>query len=467
MNPRELLQRAERARARTAAKAAARRQVVRDVPRSGEILLYASAAAFFSLVLLAPFMLIVEVSADQVQLTGEGSSARQVGYLIILAASIFAALRFGEGWRALLLPWPMLLALGWCWLSLAWAVNPDIGVRRLVLTTIAVWNTFIIVQTAGYERTMNVLRALFVVLLAINFITVLVDPAVGIHLAKPNGLGNALIGNWRGLMGHKNVAGAVCALTVILFMLDGKRINTVLRIAVIVAAGFFLFKAQSKTSAGMLPIALICAWIFQSYDEKIRKFAIPLIMFFTALGWFLYSSYTSVVLANYLNPNFFTGRGQIWSAMLRYAGDNLTYGSGFGSFWNVGADSPIYEYGQGWISGLATGHNGYLDLLVSVGLPGLLIIVFATIIWPIWRLLVSRILPERGAVAVAFLLFCMGHNITESGLLERDAIVGVIMMIAVAIAQNWERIGVPVVQKASGADVFAILARRRADEQTA
>ena len=65
MNPRELLQRAERARARAAAKAATRRQVVREVPRSGEILLYASAAAFFSLVLLAPFMLIVEVSVTR------------------------------------------------------------------------------------------------------------------------------------------------------------------------------------------------------------------------------------------------------------------------------------------------------------------------------------------------------------------------------------------------------------------
>jgi len=45
-------------------------------------------------------------------------------------------------------------------------------------------------------------------------------------------------------------------------------------------------------------------------------------------------------------------------------------------------------------------------------------------------------------------------------LLERDALVGVMMIVAVAIAQNWEQAGA-VAKKMSGSDLFTSLAQRR------
>lgn len=437
------------------------RQSAAPASARGDRLLYIAGTAFFAMILLAPAMVVREVAAGNIDYSGQGSTVRQIGYVLILGFSIFAAMRQGPGARSLILPWPLMVALAWCWLSLTWAINPGVGVRRLVLMTIVVWNTFIIMQSAGYERTIRILRVLFVLMLLAGYITVLAAPSVGIHLMLDSDIQLTVVGNWRGLMGHKNIAGAACAVTIMLFLYDAKAIKTWIRAVVIALAAFFLYMAQSKTSAGMLGIALLCGWIFQRYDQRIRNFAIPVIMLLTAVGWFFYSTYQTFVFDNLLNPKFFTGRGFIWDAMLRYASENLLLGAGYGSFWDAGTDSPIYDYGQGFVKTAGSGHNGYLDLLVSVGLPGMVLVVFAAVVWPIWKLLSSRITPQRGAMAVALLLFCMGHNVTESSLLERDTLIGVIMMIAVAIAQNWEQVGIKPAQKMSGAELFAALSQRR------
>lgn len=423
-------------------------------------LLYIAGFAFFAMILLAPAMVVREVAAGDISGSGEGSAVRQIGYVGILAFSIFAAIKQGPGAKALIMPWPLLAALAWCWLSLTWAINPGVAVRRLVLMTIVVWNTFIVMQAAGYERTIKILRILFVAALVGDYLVVALYPPMGVHMMLDGDIQLTVVGNWRGLMGHKNIAGAACAITILLFLYDTKQIKPWIRWAVIAAAAFFLFKAQSKTSAGMLGIAILCGWIFQRYDERIRSFAIPMIMFLTAAGWFFYSTYQSFVFENLLNPKFFTGRGFIWDAMIRYASENILLGAGYGSFWDAGQDSPIYDYGQGFVKTAGSGHNGYLDLLVSIGLPGMLLVIFAAVIWPAWKLLASRITPQRGALAVAMLLFCMGHNVTESSLLERDTLIGVMMMIAVAIAQNWEQVGT-VTRKISGSDIFAALSQRR------
>lgn len=423
--------------------------------------LYAAAAAFFTMILLAPNMLVTASASGDAGNTGEGSVLRQVAYLLILGTSIVAAIRQGNGAKSLIMPWPILLVLGWCWLSLAWAVSPGIGARRLALTTVIAWNTFIIVQSAGYDRTIAVLRVAFVGALLGSYAVVALNPSLGVHEMLDGDINTALIGNWRGLLGHKNIAGAGCAMTILLFVFDGKQINRWVRWAVIAAAAYFLFRSQSKTSAGMLGITLICGWIFMRYDDKVRAFAIPLIMFLTAIFWFLTSVYQTFVTENFLNPKFFTGRGFIWDAMLRYSADHLMLGAGFGSFWQIGTSSPVLDYAKGFVATVATGHNGYLDLLVTIGLPGLLLVVLAAIVWPIWRLLASRIVPERGALAIALLLFGIGHNITESSLLERDALVGVMMLIAIAFAQNWEMVGAQGGKKVGGGDIFAALAQRR------
>jgi O-antigen ligase len=129
-----------------------------------------------------------------------------------------------------------------------------------------------------------------------------------------------------------------------------------------------------------------------------------------------------------------TGRVQIWPSMVGYATDHPITGAGYGSFWNIGPSSPVYQYGRNWVAELSNGHNGYLDLLVGIGLPGLILVVAATMIIPVFKLLANTSLArERGALLIALLVFCAGHNMTETSLFERDTIIQVFLMLAVAL----------------------------------
>jgi O-antigen ligase len=387
--------------------------------------------AVIAMVMLGPLMTIVEGGGS-----GEGSVTRQILYLLILGLTIYAIRPTATPRSLVAFTWPLLLAFVWCWASLTWAIDPNVAVRRVFLTTLVAWMVFSLVRHGGYQLNVTILRYALLVSILISYLFVFLDPPIGMHLMLDSDMPTALIGNWRGFLGHKNFAGAVSALCIIMFLFDAKRVRPVVRILVIIVAGYFLFRSQSKTSAGMLVLASLGGIIFETVNLKLRRYLIPMLTIGGSAIWFLTSAYADMVQSNFLNPTAFTGRGQIWSALLRYAADHPLLGAGFGSFWNIEAGSPVFSYGQGYVTTITVGHSGYLDQLVTVGVPGLLLMVFAMAVWPLSKLLIStQIAKGQGALVSAMLMFCIGHNITESGLFERDGIVSTMFFFAAAFAQ--------------------------------
>ncbi len=387
--------------------------------------------ALIALVMLGPLMTIVEGSA-----AGEGSSDRQIGYLLILGLTIYAILPTATPRSLVAFTWPLLIAFAWCWISLTWAIDPGVAFRRVLLTTLVAWMVFALVRHAGYQLSADILRYSLLAAVLISYLVVRVDPPIGIHLVTEPGIATSLIGNWRGFLGHKNFAGAVCALCLIMFLFDAKHVRSAIRIFAIAVAGYFLFRSQSKTSAGMLVLASTGGLIFELVSIRLRRYLIPILTIGGSAIWFLVSAYGDMVQSNFLSPKAFTGRGQIWSTLLNYSADHPLLGAGFGSFWNIQKSSPVFEYGQGYVTIIFVGHSGYIDQLVTVGIPGVLMMIFAMAVWPLAKLLVSQQIPKgQGALISAMLMFCIGHNITESGLFERDGIVSTMFFFAVAFAQ--------------------------------
>jgi O-antigen ligase len=413
--------------------------------------------ALISLVMLGPVMTNVEGGNG-----GDGSTVRQIGYLAILAGTIFAIRPSASPKSLIAFTWPMLLALAWCWLSVSWALDPGTAFRRVFLTTLVAWMVFGLVRHGGYQLNVDLLRYSLLATVLISYLVVVLDPVIGVHTGGED-MATALIGNWRGFLGHKNFAGAVCALCIIMFLFDAKRIRPTIRIFAVLVAGYFLFKSQSKTSGGMVVLASIGGIVFETVSIRLRRYIIPILMIVGSVFWFLTSAYADMVQSNFLQPKAFTGRGQIWGALLNYASDHPLLGAGFGSFWNIEANSPVFEYGQGYVTKITVGHSGYIDQLVTVGIPGVLLMVFAMAVWPLAKLLASEdVAKGRGALISAMLMFCIGHNITESGLFERDGIVSTIFFFAVALAHYCtmdDKRTAPV--KQAGDDVMRELRRRK------
>lgn len=366
------------------------------------------------------------------------SSIRPYGYIIALLLTAYGARNTFDSWTQYLVPYPIMITLLWCWASTLWAIDPDNSLKRIFLTTDVILTTFWLTRAMGGTSFLMLLRAAMVVLLVANFLAVLVAPDLGIHPPEDNKAYTIFGGMWRGLMAHKNFAGAACALTIVLFAFDCRDWPAKYRLLIVFFSAIFLYASQSKTSMGMTLVALLSGYVLEKSSGRMRVFLIFGVLIATVLFYILTAIYADALKVELLGPTAFTGRGQIWRMLLNYSSDHPLLGAGFESFWNIGPESPVYQYGLGFTTKVTVGHNGYLDLLVTIGYVGLALAIFSMMLVPLGQVLLSsKSVTRRSSLVGALLTFCIGHNFTESSLYERDALVGVFLVVAAALASDF------------------------------
>lgn len=402
----------------------------------------AEAAKWTDWVGIAGFAILLLLTILGPSMTSENygiqSQIRTYGYVVVLALAVVGLEPWRKPERLLVVPLPLLLALGWCWLSIGWAIEPMVGIRRLVLTTIVLWSIFALVRKLGLERAVLAVRVVLVVALVANFATVIVDPTTGVHQALPDNVEGDLTGAWRGIMIQKNYAGLTSAMAILLFVFNAKAIHVAIRAAVIAGGAVFLFFSESETSQIMCVASLVFGGAFElvarakGRDQLAPPASAWVLLVIPALLFASMAIDDTRWLEMLADPSGFTGRTQIWTALIKFYADYPLLGAGYGSFWDLGPDGPIFRYAKGWVTAISQGHNGYLELLVTIGLPGTLVVLFATMVWPVQRLLRGGDHPVR-PLAAAMLLFCLGHNLTEAMLFDRDSLSQVFLMIALAL----------------------------------
>lgn len=409
-------------------------QTERRGSRTRKDLLLIVVFLFFLLILFEP-LLAIGLGENPTAMTGEGSILRQLNYLLAAGLILFALKPLENYQRLLAIPLPLLIGLAYCWLSLIWAIEPMIAMRRLLLTSLIMWIVFASLRQLKFGEVIFILRWATAIVLVVNYVTVLAFPAYGIH--QGNAFGEmSLAGDWRGILQHKNLAGVTCAFTLIIFAFDRGKMPRWLQIAVIVAATYFLYQSNSKTSFGLGLGAIAIGFVFLRYKWKYRGVILIALCLLAITATVLSGMYQNPLLQKLDDPTAFTGRTMIWQALLSYIAEHPFLGSGYGSFWNIGASSPIYSYASGELTEVPNGHNGFLDLAAQLGLPGLALIVCVAVIYPLNKLLVSPLVTgQRGAMLIGLFLFCVGHNATESTLFDRDMLVWVMFMTSMALSQ--------------------------------
>jgi O-antigen ligase len=432
-----------------------RRRLTQDVPAlvliaarrlySGSNAALRNRVAILTLALIL-YTVIIGTKPLQIKVSSaaavDGDPVRQIIYLGVTALLMWASQVHRKPAR--LVPFPILISLLllWCLVSISWSAVPGIAVRRLLLTFIVMWSIFRSVDEVGYARTVTVLRIGLAAALLANFLAVALSP-VAVHqvneLADPK-----LVGNWRGFLPHKNWAGPLCSVTIILFLFDTRLLVGRYRIAqvlILLGSGFFLYKTQSKTSMSLLGVSMAVGFLFQRYNPKYRVFLVPVVASLAMAAAVFVNAHRDKLLAPFWGSDrtVLTGRVDIWPLLIDYWTDH-PLGAGFGSFWKVGPDSPINHYTDSWVAGVGNGHNGYLDLLVTIGWPGLILAVLATVISPLCRLMMSvKVSRAARGMLMALLIFCVAQNGTETSLLDRDMLMQVFFMLSVALIYEASR----------------------------
>jgi exopolysaccharide production protein ExoQ len=179
--------------------------------RLAVILSLISFTLLFALALLTPF---IEMSGAVAE---EHRPFRLYAYgLLLLLQLILLPVR---GWSQSLriVGTPVAGVLIWFCVSIVWADHFTLASRRTFLVCLIYFGVLSAVADLGYQRSLAVFRLLLVIALALNFTVVLAFPDFG---TQPWDTFNL----WRGFMAHKNIAGMICAMTILAFSFDAAKI---------------------------------------------------------------------------------------------------------------------------------------------------------------------------------------------------------------------------------------------------
>jgi exopolysaccharide production protein ExoQ len=361
---------------------------------------------------------------------------RQISFTAIFLMAVIAA-----AWRrpVLLLqavPLGIMALLGWCLLSAIWSDAGAVVFRRAILIAEVTTAALLGMAMLGPERAFSRLRLVLVIVLVVNWIAIPIIPTA-VHL--PGELDPKLVGNWRGLYDQKNVAGAVCALTVLQFLFPGMRERRWSDGVVIAAALVFLYFTRSKTSLALLPVAALFAAAYRAgWKNGLDRAVLAAIALLAIGGFATFLALNSEMIGRIMSdPDAFTGRTEIWKADLAYLKDHFFLGAGYASVFSTGLQSPLlpYLHGRNWVAQVSNSHNGYLDIFLGLGAIGFVLALTALLIQPFrkfWPLTHDR----AKAGYFALFIFVVLHNFTEADFLAADGVLWLaFLMVLGAIRQ--------------------------------
>lgn len=342
--------------------------------------------------------------------------------LLAAVAVLFAARTDAPALKTLVTPLHLCL-VGWLLINIVLSESRGVSMQRFVLLVSMTSLAVLLPLLPPTQRSFNLcLGAAALVLLALCYLGVLLAPQYSIHTAldvtEPQ-----LAGDWRGSFGHKNIASPVMTILVYVGIYLSAVGSFVMGPVIAVLAGLFLIFTGGKTSSVLcLAVYVLASLVYVTPSLWLKRIIcfVPLIaMNLLTVGSVLSAGLGAMTRLLPLDPTF-TGRSAIWEFALAAVAEKPIVGHGYAAFWD---DVTARQTAQGaeWATSAAHSHNSYLDLAVSIGLPGLLLVIMVFVLAPLGNFQSAQAHSRSGALAKLFLtvwLFGLYYGTTETFLLE-------------------------------------------------
>nr|WP_249152863.1 O-antigen ligase [Bradyrhizobium diazoefficiens] len=356
--------------------------------------------------------------------------------LLAAIAVLFVAATDGPALKSLVTPLHLCL-VGWLIISIVLSESRGVSIQRFVLLASVTSLAVVLPLLPPTQRSFNMcLGAAALVLLALCYLGVFLAPQYSIHtaldIAEPQ-----LAGDWRGSFGHKNVASPVMTILVYVGIYLSAVGSFVMGPVIAALAGIFLIFTGGKTSSVLcLAIYALASLVYVTPGLWLKRIMcfVPLIaMNLLTVGSVLSPALGAMTRLLPLDPTF-TGRSAIWEFALAAVAEKPMIGHGYAAFWD---DVTARQTTQGaeWATSAAHSHNSYLDLVVTIGLPGLLLVILVFVLAPLGNFHAAQAHNRSGALAKLFLtvwLFGLYYGATETFLLERQNPIWFLFALAVA-----------------------------------
>ncbi len=404
-----------------------------DAPSLGIVLLFAASAYVVFGWALAFGGFGSSGGSGEAEQLSQSNVANQLIWISLSAAGLVVVVtRFLRGaMPALTTSLFFLLAyLALAFLSMSWALAPDISLRRAFQQILIV---LVFTGLTMFVRDkVRVLNAVFLVFAIAILLNTLLFPVI------PTGpLGYA------GIHAQKNTLGAIAALCLIFsisYFLSAGASYKIFTAGIGLLSAGLLVVSQSKTSLGL---AIICPLLAAGIVVLSRMFRTSFIIamaVIAAIGVLMFLVIVEVLQLStedisllLFNDTTFTGRTIIWNYVLNFFDQKPWLGWGYQSFWAIGTDAPNLK-ADNFISGLNQSHNGYLDILLETGIVGFVVVL--GFLLSLCKA-IDRAWSERADVAILLLsltLFCSFHNLLESSLTRGFAVPWIILLLIAGLS---------------------------------
>jgi O-antigen ligase len=356
-----------------------------------------------------------------------GDIVNQLGFGSLGALSIFSLATFANPRvvSALFSP-SFLLMIGFLLLSAFNATDPDAAMRAASFTLIGILTmaaVLAIPRDADAFSTVIAVAGLFVI--GLSYVGLVVFPNDALHTADSIEAEHA--GLWRGVFSHKNIAGPVMACLsfggIYLFRRGWKATGVLL----FASAMIFMINTGSKTTAGLVPASILVVVVPSLFGMRLMTpllFALAMIGTGLATLGIVFIDPLKQIAAEHFPDLTYTGRTTLWEFVGEMIAKRPWTGFGYISFWGTDAvTSTAQPFDRAWdVRGIVHGHNGYLDIAVIMGLPAMIVSIWAFLIAPLRDYMRIPLRKENivlGDLFMMILLFTALNSFLESFFFRR------------------------------------------------
>ena len=342
----------------------------------------------------------------------------------------------------------LILFLAYALVSLFWTVYfPATSYKLFWLFFSALAGSYIAIRYR-LRGTINLLTWFGGICSILSLLIVLYLPFVGIMQSQP------FVGSWVGIFWHRNHTGNIFAFFSMIFLLRFLADENLTRKQKIIFALFYLLAAMlvfgSRSATGVLVflglhfvVALILFWL--KFHEWIKPWHYYASAALLLAGFFIFITNTGFFFGLLGRNASMTGRVPLWQDLFsNFYLQKPILGYGYGALWMQKSFRILMQIRQGWPYQVFFGDNGFFDLLLNMGLVGLLL--FMAIFIPLGvRSLKQAITLKSWIYFFPFLtfLYILIGNLTYSFLLEVDQFVWMLLVIMLFLTTAPNRNKIP------------------------
>lgn len=260
--------------------------------------------------------------------------------------------------------------IGIAFLSTTWSVDPLLTVQRAMRLLPAIGLGVVLPQLYSPPKLLRMMAIALLVTASLSVLMVFAVPSLGFSR-----LDGGYESSWRGVFIHKNLAGMVSALAVII-VLGGwwfRAIGPTLAVPTVLLNLLVLVQSQSGTAVGGLLAAIAVAvpmMVIQKCSFPVRLLLMAMMTLLVATIAVAAQPIASLMLGAAGRDMTLTGRTDIWAAVWQQIQAHPIRGYGY-AFWSVESPTRLTIWRLVG-DAAANSHNSWLDLWLQLGIVGLL-----------------------------------------------------------------------------------------------